>query len=355
MNLDKFLFAVNKWIKDYKNQIYLKCPTDDIQKTTNYLLEMMLKNASAREILYNKNFNTRSMHRIRQSELANGIKRNVQKGCLYAIRNDSLYLALNKWNKVKQVYSFDADFVSELLKTPTDVDIPYTIFDRLPYQTFFIDFTSLSKIYAEFIEKDSYIMNGALVDINKVNDSLYRLNITYYSEKAKPDMYYTDIIPIEKERNGFFTINDITASIASEDSSLLERGILIFPLILYMCSYKPDIHEVEASSKSLKTSTKAHDDSSQIHEHKVGVRTGEAFRKWTKGQLGQSSEHTSTGRHNRPHVRKAHWHRHWIGKRGSDERQLVIRWHTECFCCVEENTAESKLDTVQHEVRKESK
>lgn len=205
MNVEKFLSTVNRWIKEYKSKIYFKCPIDDVQKTTDYLFEMMYKNASASEILYNKNINTRSMQRIRRSELANRIKRNVREGCLYGIRTDSNYLSLNKWNKTKQVYSFDADFVGELLKTPADVAIPYTIFERLPYQTFFIDFTSLSERYAELIELGSYILDGALVDVNKVNDSLYRLSIAYYSEKLKSDskLCYTDIITIEKGENGF--------------------------------------------------------------------------------------------------------------------------------------------------------
>ena len=38
-------------------------------------------------------------------------------------------------------------------------------------------------------------------------------------------------------------------------------------------------------------------------------------------------------------MRRAHYHRYWIGKRNSDERQLVTRWVHECLCGLTEDEA----------------
>nr|DAR40120.1 MAG TPA: hypothetical protein [Caudoviricetes sp.] len=39
-----------------------------------------------------------------------------------------------------------------------------------------------------------------------------------------------------------------------------------------------------------------------------------------------------------PHVRRAHWHHFWTGARGSDARELILRWIPPVFVRGEEST-----------------
>lgn len=63
--------------------------------------------------------------------------------------------------------------------------------------------------------------------------------------------------------------------------------------------------------------------------HDVGVRTGRMLGRPSVRYVpdgGRKVANGGSGRTVRAHVRSAHWHHYWVGKRDSDERRLVLRW-----------------------------
>lgn len=123
---------------------------------------------------------------------------------------------------------------------------------------------------------------------------------------------------------------------------------LIMQTLLYLCSYEPDIRETAVSKAQVRDAKKKKTSTKPIREYVVGERFGSAFRKWTAGRVGVEKSTTETGRHVRPHVRRAHWHRYWAGKKDSEDRKLIIKWTYECFCGTNNN---DELDTVKHKVK----
>jgi len=282
------------------------------------------------------------------------------------------YVQLQRFNRCKQVYAFDGDIAEELLRTKRDVTLPPNIFDRLPHNTLYLDFSACSKELRENVG-----MDGCLVQVNKsqfdnLNSGFYIISALLFSNNDSIGMRSTLVVNSEKEGVKFgdfdeFKNNcrlnvDVEKAANGEIAEMLSKDIaanqsyLIVQSLFYLCSYEPDIHETAPSKIQYRKArqNKKKNADMPIREFKVGERFGEAFRKWTKGQLGQSGTHASTGRHNKPHMRRAHWHRFWIGKRDSEERKLVAKWVSECFCGITEDEAD-KLDMVTHEVGQERK
>ena len=265
-------------------------------------------------------------------------------------------IAVN-WSKTKQVYCFDSDFISEMAKAERSISIPNNIFDKLPFKTFYLDF----KRNAEICSLTG--ADGVLVDILKMqvpefpDDRLWLPQYIFFKDGVR----YSDECKILNEAAAFGGKNSVIDLEMICDSDRDEYGndrklldILTLQMILYLCSYEPDIRD-DVASKMQRRKAKQQKKTNRNTElpeqlHIVGERFGAAFRKWTQGSLGQDSS-SSVGGHVRPHVRRAHWHRYWVGKKGQQE--LTVKWVHECFCGLSEDEAEEKLDTVKHQVRKE--
>lgn len=259
-----------------------------------------------------------------------------------------------RWKKSKQTYCFDEDFIEELAKTDSSISIPSDIFATLPFKSFYLDF-SANKNIAEKVGID-----GALAQLERVtlaDCTKWVLLSTYY--RNGESLFVSGQVICNEGRD--FTLEELVDNIIDTAKIALDREIdtrlmisLTLQALLYLCSYEPDIHETTASKMSYrkaKQNKKLKKDDLPEREYHVGERFGEAFRKWTKGSLGQGSALTGTSSHKRPHIRRAHWHRYWVGKHGTEERKLIIKWVSECFCGLSENETDDKLDTVNHKVK----
>lgn len=275
------------------------------------------------------------------------------------------YVQVKNWNRRKQVYSFDADMLNELIRTDiSDITLPYDAFEHLPYRSLYLDF-SANKQIVKTLNADGCLVDIQAVTLPEDKYSQYVVILLSFLEQNETRMIKAQILPNEKG-NVKIPIDDIINSDATWGLYVSETGkypegvrpelqeFLAIQCLLYLCSYEPDIRETPASKMQYRKVKKDKKNGKQVpvREYAVGERFGEAFRKWTKGCIGQSSEHTPTGRRNKPHMRRAHYHRYWIGKRNSDERQLVTRWVHECLCGLTEDEAEDKLDTIKHKAVK---
>lgn len=271
---------------------------------------------------------------------------------------------MERWKKSKQAYIFNADFVKELAGTDTkSISVPYNVFDRMPHKSVFLDYSSNEELCRQIGFDGALVQVQGVEDEQKDAESWVLFALLY--RKDGNVMAISQHIPNEEKRseiNVEEATEGISKEIQTESGTEIIEGKPIFALILqsllYLCSYEPDIRESMVSkqryrnAKSKAKKNKNGNSPLPEREYKVGERFGEAFRKWTKGCLGQSSGSTGTGSKKRPHLRRAHWHRYWIGKRDSEERELIIRWVSECFCGFNEDETEIKLDVVSHNVKK---
>ena len=96
-------------------------------------------------------------------------------------------------------------------------------------------------------------------------------------------------------------------------------------LLRYLCSEKPDIPD----DTELKThrSRDSYGNPKRAVQWEVGIRIGAALRKAMKADVENEAAANEMSRSApRPHMRRAHWHSFWTGKRGGSERKLVLRW-----------------------------
>ena len=90
--------------------------------------------------------------------------------------------------------------------------------------------------------------------------------------------------------------------------------------LAYLCSANADIAAVYTPRKEKRRNNAKK--RSQATWHEVGYRIGAQLRNYNR-QKSERGE--KTGRKVRPHMRRAHWHRFWIGPRDG-ERRLVLKW-----------------------------
>lgn len=261
---------------------------------------------------------------------------------------------MEDWEKTKQIYVFDRDFISEMAKTEQSISVPNNIFDKLPFKSFYLDF----KQYPEICSDTG--ADGALVNISQMKVPEYpddRLWLTQYVF-FRNRIYYSEEANILNEaacfggENSVINLEDIcTSGLDQNGCNRKLLNVLVLQMILYLCSYEPDIRD-DVASKMQRRKAKQQQKANRNIElpeqlHVVGERFGAAFRKWTLGSLGKESP-TSSGGHVKPHMRRAHWHRYWIGKKGHQE--LIVKWVHECFCGCTEDIAPKTLDVVKHKI-----
>ena len=245
-----------------------------------------------------------------------------------------------QWNKTKQSYKFDKYFIEEMGKTTKGINLPHLVFDKLPFKTVYLDISQNPKSGK----------NGALVNVRKIAEHsngevlwmLTMLNVAVDKILSSISLIIED--PVGGKELDFDALGNDN----------IDNEALYTQLLIYLCSYEPDIRDDAASKMQYKKAKQARKKGVKaelpVQKHMVGERFGEAFRKWTVSTLGKSSDRPEghTGVHVKPHIRRAHWHRYWIGKR--DNKELIIKWVHECYCGTTEDDAKDTLDIVKHKV-----
>lgn len=264
------------------------------------------------------------------------------------------YIAqVERFRRSKQVLVFNKDFVEELIRTDDKFTIRYNIFATLPYNNFYIDLSDAKELC------DNIGIDGVLMQVHSVrtmDTEFWILNCVFYKD-GNSLVVISQVLPNSADDTDL-TVQEIVESMAI--ASNIQRTVtadyhIIIPMLLnillYLCSYEPDIHETVVSKRQRAEAKKAKKDKKDYPEQtfKVGERFGAAFRKWTKGTLGAESSTSDSTYKVKPYIRRAHWHRYWYGPRKSPDRQLRIRWVHECECAFDEDT---EIEAVKHKVKK---
>lgn len=262
---------------------------------------------------------------------------------------------VERFKRTKQILMFDKDFISELIKTDSSFSIRYNIFATLPYDNFYLDLSAADELCTELG------IDGMLIQVHSVRT----VDAEFWVLNCIPFVDGHSIIVtsqiLSNTKDGIeLTVDEIVGSMSIKTDI---PGVMsadynrIFPMLinilLYLCSYEPDIRETMTSKRQRADAKKAKKDKRAYPEqvYAVGERFGTAFRKWTKGMLGAEHDSVSSDgtRKVKPHIRRAHWHRYWCGPRNSPDRELRLRWVHECECGFNDDT---EIEAVKHKVKK---
>lgn len=299
-----------------------------------------------------------------------------RKNVKSAIEDFDCFTMMMSWGKNKQVYKFDRDFTNELMKTD-NLRFTKNMFDFLPHKYLYIDISDnkelCESLYAKGffvkVEKipksiDSRICKTANISerikncdkwcfhICRISETQYSYDVLFLPNTDE-SIDAKDLIKESKVRYVINPLNNKDKSTYIDfDVELLHK--VVQHTVTYLTSDKQDIKESELTKRTYKEPSKTlkrpKDKFSEVKTWDVGVRYGDAFRKWKSEEPKYRSVSTGTGRKVRPHSRMAHYNYYWYGKRNSENRVLRRVWIDELFINVDKDKTED-LPVVIHKVK----
>jgi hypothetical protein len=255
-------------------------------------------------------------------------------------RSDPASLAaLGAWRLTQGIYKFDTELLNALIDTEMSRELPFEVLFRLPQWGVYIDLSNATNLadgdfdtcgFFAFLEDD--------VKTGRAELRLVISSMSYDSLIAMPPLCLGDwsvhdgVMMAQKE-----IVKNIEAHYSSPvddeareriDATLGKVAKVIEPLVsvlLYLCSDEPDIAHFEGEYPRYATPKKTKrglrlfaPDREQIWS--VGENIGRQIRE----ALEREKSNEWHGR--RPHIRRAHWHGFWRGKRDSEERRFGYQW-----------------------------
>jgi len=238
------------------------------------------------------------------------------------------------WTRGKMIYRFDDTLADILAAQPLDGKIPPEALNYLPYPCVYIerkmvigdsesigffawlDIEDVKTLCLQFLES-----NGETVPIpipltgGTIDDSIIEVAESF------------------GERYGYKDGRKYDADnlLASPFPRLISECI---NLLLYLCSEKPDLPD--DTELRTRRSRDTYGNPKRAAQWDVGTRIGAALRAATEREAATESSDDEDDTENsaakkshaspRPHMRRAHWHSFWTGKRDSPEHKLVLRW-----------------------------
>lgn len=245
---------------------------------------------------------------------------------------------LSAWRRYKQIYSFDPDFLLELMNTDVS-DVPAESFRNLPYDSFYIecDYDNLSGF---FVTTDSRVFDTKTDKYVTTHSGIHMYFIYKDGNLAGFPLNTDSSRTVEEIMQENFKLVKSTNAYKPEDVDQLESIIrntmkCAVQALLYVCSTDCDIQENPAQKSIYKASASNNKDRlAAVRKWDVGYRIGRIIKSHRVKSTEQSTkayQSSGAGTAKRPHVRRAHFHHFWTGKRNSPDRKLVLRWVSPMF------------------------
>lgn len=259
-------------------------------------------------------------------------------------------LAMHGWSQHhRTIYAVDTDLREELTRSGLpEESVPTNILRRLPHECpmFVLDDPVLIHhedfdcLYGQFIVMpvtfgDDYTMSSATLD------TCNALRIVWFGVNVEDRYDYGITTQTIELKDNSLDLNEQLAQVMADhaydgDDGPLPEHVLarrdanwsttvssLFPVavmtVLYACSDEPDFLDIEAP-QILKSRGSFKGDRLKVRQ--VGLRIGTALRSHRNASSSSTGIPTGTVT---PHVRRAHWHRFWVGPRNGP-RRLTLKW-----------------------------
>lgn len=228
------------------------------------------------------------------------------------------------WRVTQGIYRFDPDIYKELLDTPFDDKIPANLFFFLPEWCIYIEtpkmFSPYGIQYGAFarLEHDMSTKNNRLCIMIKYENrsQLYIINIGGNNT----------ILEAMDEKAKYINFDVNKCDGKTKVDSGYKHILPILSLLMYICTQNADFDgkrpERPVAIKTKKCLRYFPPEKPLVWD--VGIRLGAAIRNYRANEA-----RTEGGIHHspRPHIRRAHWHSFWKGKRNNEaNRKIVVKW-----------------------------
>jgi hypothetical protein len=227
------------------------------------------------------------------------------------------------WARNKMAYRFDGTLADTLAAQRLDSKIPSEILDYLPYPCVYIE----RNMTIEGRKTTGFFawLDWGTMGNKKLLMLLFTMADSTSLSIGLPVTGGTiadSILEVANSHTGVgrnFTEKDVHNFAAAQSL------IACINLLLYLCSEKPEIPD--DTELQTRRSRDSYGNTKRAAVWEVGTRIGAALRKAIEPDaesetISDKSSHSSP----RPHMRRAHWHSFWSGKRNGTERKLILRW-----------------------------
>ena len=270
--------------------------------------------------------------------------------------------AVATWRIHKQVYTFSKE-LEELLYSQSDdtgdMTLPMDVIMNLPYDCIYIESPNLDEnchgffvhIESDVSEDNPRLELRFLVVYNDKTVSAYMMHLLKNKSlfdciKATIKEGFRQAVKMEVgEPYQLELLDEMTRLNLSFTTKMLQ-------LVLYICAENAEIDENVEQSK-IKRVPKSRefikDKYREIEKFDCGNEITTKIRRLSTHEkyVGYHYESGDKGGASKsPHVRKAHWHHFWTGKRNSDERKLILKWLPPAFINADENDTEANIISI---------
>ena len=251
----------------------------------------------------------------------------------------SIIDAIYKWRVHKQIYKFPKEFEQLLYQQDDSFDTPIWILNSLPYNGIYVETNYLDEnVLGFFLYKDyqSYSVVVIYDDLTYENAGFNYNHLT--SEKTTLE----DALKQQIDKEGLGNIG-LELCMSKTAWKLMSK---MLQLVLYICAENKEIEE-NAQQKKITRKPKnkkfIKDKYREVQIWDCGNKLSEKIRtfivsnKQNNDVIIQRSA-SGVGKFKSPHSRRGHWHHFWIGKIGTEERRLILRWVAPTFVNGTSNT-----------------
>jgi hypothetical protein len=209
--------------------------------------------------------------------------------------------------------TFSKDFY-EMLLDMDDFEIGWTLFEQLPYDTFYLELQGHEDISGILVKYNGEPDPSLLYVICDKGEEILNVN-SGIIKPGKTNSY-----------KNFFA-SEVYASNADFNAPevVLLRQVLAFTIqaCMYLCAKNADIEENEEQKRVYRPSNYIKNKFSEVRKWDVGVRVIKEHKAAQNTDCATtSSDGDSTRRRPRQHWRKAHWHTYWIGPKNEQTKVL---------------------------------
>lgn len=288
----------------------------------------------------------------------------------HQIVNLGLLLVLYMWRLGKGVYRLHPEMQDALskmdIKDPLDMKSLLNLPDWCPY----IHLPTPVHIHTKSHDTTCHggfvlhVNNPMLIDNNQIfimldlslNDKEYKLfNTSFMLEDNTSiyDMVRNSFYRAEKQTDDLYGPGEKRERVSLQETGayqLMSAVNLLLQAALYIGSVNSDVQRPDQSrnhvlpkARRIKGKTRWFA-AKKVDEWQVGWRIGSLLTSYDK-QIREYDQQPSQGRARpRPHIRKAHWHVYWQGKRNGKQQQK-LRWLQPML--INGNTAEDVVTTIR--------
>ena len=249
--------------------------------------------------------------------------------------------ALASWRVTQSIYRFDLDTYGEVIDTPVTGNIPHEILYQMPEWCVYIETPGLrffDHLMVGYFAHLEYDVNEKRSELRFVIDYGESFKLGHDGPNAtalhlgdwslEESIQRASLEAAEQMKKQKWNDHGVDFTSREFTRMSVEQFQPLVSLLLYLCSANGEIEPVEVKTPGKPKPKKTKGGLRLFPPDKpttwdVGIRMGAAIRQAAATSEDRGGTHASP----RPHIRRAHWHTYWTGKRDKPEkRKPILKW-----------------------------